>query len=95
MSKKSGGKSLAPDFRHGNPLVLRLDPIEAASKALFDPRRVNRIRGGREPLREQFQFFGAKAFASAFTSRKFGWRRYLLNSGHTCKTFFPCLCYSD
>src|SRR6266853_6114870 len=70
MLKQSGGNVLAADSRQ--TLILRfLDPIEAASETLFDPRRFDRIRSSREPLRQQAQFLGTKAVTLAFEDRKF------------------------
>ena len=47
-----------------------LDAIKAARETLFDPRRIHRIGSCSEPLRQQAQFFGAKAVCFAFQNRE-------------------------
>ncbi len=68
MLKQSGRNILTADSRH---TLVPLDPIEAARETLLNPRRLDRIRSCREPLRQQAQFFGAKTVPLAFQDCEF------------------------
>src|SRR6266581_2491841 len=71
MLKKRGRNIMATDLWH-SILGPALDPVETARESFLEPSRLDRIRCRREPLREQAQFFGAKAIALAFEHGQFG-----------------------
>src|SRR5438477_11570370 len=72
MLKKRGWNVLAADFRHrGIPRSPTLDAIEATSETLFDAQCLDWIRSCREPLRQQTQFFRAKAVTLTFQNGQF------------------------